>query len=335
MVKKVIVKKILSDEETEKMKGVVLPKGYFKKVFKEDVDVYTEDGKPLLRFRKGVLSQKNVDKAYDNMIKHARKYTSQRGTTAGKQKGKNFTIKSNKPIRSNIIGYFDGITIMQKYMVKKNNLKTPKCRQTGFTANEPEKWKKIVPLVQDIAEQYKKLFPEYYKYQFKQADKTVYRIPGTPFSTVTTNLNLQTAAHTDRGNLARSMGNLVVIEKGKYKGGYTGFPQYGEAVDVRSGDFLGMDIHQVHGNTPIESKDENHERLSLVSYLREKIVEKCQDDKKILPGDYFKDKKNKDKVKKKAASAKKKAAKKTKKKTPKSKSKRKTAKKKSKILGIF
>ena len=224
---------------------------------------------------------------------------------------------------------------MQKYMVKKNNLKTPKCRQTGFTASEPEKWKKIVPLIQDIAEQYKKLFPEYYKYQFKQADKTVYRIPGTPFSTVTTNLNLQTAAHTDRGNLARSMGNLVVIEKGKYKGGYTGFPQYGVAVDVRSGDFLGMDIHQVHGNTPIESKDENHERLSLVSYLREKIVEKCQDDKKILPGDYFKDKKNKDKAKKKAASAKKKAAKKTKKKTPKSKSKRKTAKKKSKILGIF
>ena len=272
MVKKVIVKKILSDEETEKIKGTVLPKGYFKQVFKEDIDVYTEDGKPLLRFRKGVLSQKNVDQAYENMIDHARKLTSNRGMTAGKQKGKKFTIKSNKPIRSNVMGYFDGTTIMQRYMIKKNNLKVPKCRQTGFTANNPEKWKKIVPLMQDIGKQYKNLFPKQYNYQLKQAKKTVYRIEGTPFSTLTTNLNLQTAAHTDRGNLDNSMGNLVVIEKGKYKGGYTGYPQYGVAVDVRSGDFLGMDIHQVHGNTPIEGKEGEYERLSLVSYLREKIV---------------------------------------------------------------
>ena len=32
------------------------------------------------------------------------------------------------------------------------------------------------------------------------------------------------------------------LEEGKYKGGYTGFPQYGVCVDVRHGDFLGMDV---------------------------------------------------------------------------------------------
>ena len=30
------------------------------------------------------------------------------------------------------------------------------CRQTGFTADNPEKWAKIVPLMQDIDKQYKK-----------------------------------------------------------------------------------------------------------------------------------------------------------------------------------
>jgi hypothetical protein len=68
-----------------------------------------------------------------------------------------------------------------------------------------------------------------------------------------------------------------VIEKGApYEGNYTGFPQYGCAVDCRTGDFLAMDVHQVHGNSPMKPKDETSQRLSLVSYLREGIVNKCK-----------------------------------------------------------
>ena len=59
------------------------------------------------------------------------------------------------------------------------------------------------------------------------------------------------------------------------------------AVDVQTGDFLAMNIHLLHGNTPIEGKPGEFERLSLVSYLREGIVEKCKDDKRILPANYF------------------------------------------------
>ena len=51
MVKRLLLK-ILTDEETEMMKGRKLPKGYFKTILRENADVYTEDGIPLLRFRK-------------------------------------------------------------------------------------------------------------------------------------------------------------------------------------------------------------------------------------------------------------------------------------------
>ena len=69
---------------------------------------------------------------------------------------------------------------------------------------------------------------------------------------------------------------LVVLEEGKYNGGYTGFPQYGVCVDVRHGDFLGMDVHKYHCNTQIKPITKDYSRLSLVCYLREKMV-RCKD----------------------------------------------------------
>ena len=74
-----------------------------------------------------------------------------------------------------------------------------------------------------------------------------------------------------------------------YQGGYIGFPKYGIAVDVRQGDFLAMDVHQYHCNTPIKvgkmcnkksniknnrQKTKKHGRLSIVCYLRKNML-KC------------------------------------------------------------
>jgi hypothetical protein len=90
-------------------------------------------------------------------------------------------------------------------------------------------------------------------------------------------MNFRTAAHSDTGDWPAGFGNLVVLEHGApYTGSYTGFPQYGVAVDCREGDFLAMDVHQIHGNTPMYPEDKTSIRLSLVSYLREGIVKKCK-----------------------------------------------------------
>jgi hypothetical protein len=182
---------------------------------------------------------------------------------------------------SNIIGYFDKWTIGQKSIFKRSNIKRPgPCRLTSFNTKFPEKFAKIVPLIKDIDEQYKELCPEEHESQRKAAKSTPFHIKGTAFSTVTTNLNFRTAAHQDAGDWPTGFGNLVVIEKGApYKGSYTGFPQYGVAVDCRTGDFLAMDVHQVHANSPFQPEDETSQRISLVSYLREGIVKRCSDQK--------------------------------------------------------
>jgi hypothetical protein len=89
-------------------------------------------------------------------------------------------------------------------------------------------------------------------------------------------VNFQTTVHTDKGDDEEGFGNLAVIEKGKYTGGETCFPQYGLGVDVRTGDIIYMDVHQPHGNLPINLESKDAERLSIVCYLRKKIWEQTK-----------------------------------------------------------
>ena len=150
----------------------------------------------------------------------------------------------------------------------------PPCRTTAFTSQQVEKWKKVIPLIKSIDKQFKLLIPDKYKVQYNRARKTPWYINGTSFSTVTINFNWRTALHQDSGDLDEGFGNLVVLEEGKYTGGYTGFPQYGVCVDVRHGDFLGMDVHEWHCNTKIKPITKDYSRLSLVCYLRKNMI-KC------------------------------------------------------------
>lgn len=273
------VKKILTDEETTAKKGVFIKDSMYPVVLKDDADVYTEDGELLLRFRKNVLSQNAIDDAYEALQEHMKKTTTDRGTASGSDKG--LGTGEKKPVMSNILGYFDKWSISQKATFKNSKIRYPgPCRLCTFNVKNPEKWKKVVPLIQEIDAQYEKLCPKEYADQRKAAKSTPFHIKGTAFSTITTNLNFRTAAHTDSGDWPTGFGNLVVIEKGShYDGAYTGFPQYGVAVDCRNGDFLAMDVHQVHGNSPMDPQDETSHRLSLVSYLREGIINKCGNQK--------------------------------------------------------
>ena len=105
---------------------------------------------------------------------------------------------------------------------------------------------------------FEKLIPEAYQKQLSRAnEKSHLKIPETSFSTITINRNFRTALHKDAGDFSEGFGNLTVIERGSYHGGYTVFPQFGVGVDVRSGDFLAMDVHQWHSNTAIFETEED------------------------------------------------------------------------------
>ena len=94
----------------------------------------------------------------------------------------------------------------------------------------------------------------------------------TPFTTVTSNYNWRTSMHKDRGDFKGGLGNLTILGDDTYKGGHLGFPQFRVAVDVRPMDFVLMDVHQWHCNTPLKA-DKDNVRLSFVCYFREKMVD--------------------------------------------------------------
>ena len=273
------VRKILTDEETHDRLAQFMTEEDYPLVLKGDADVYNEEGKLLLRVRKNVLSKEKIDDAYEAMKDFITNKSTDRGVASGSEPG--LETGQKNPVMSNIIGYFDKWGISQRATFKRSGIKYPgPCRLTSFNAKFPEKFAKIEPLIKEIDEQYKELCPAEHKDQLEAAESTPFHIEGTAFSTVTTNLNFRTAVHKDSGDWPTGFGNLVVIERGSpYKGAYTGFPQYGVAVDCREGDFLAMDVHQPHGNSPMIPKDDTSQRISLVSYLREGIVKKAQNQK--------------------------------------------------------
>lgn len=263
------VDKDYDDKELTKILNKKLSRTKIHFIIDHDADVYTKDGKLLLRFRKNVLNKTKVDDFYKNIIGFALNKTSNRGSASGSN---NKNVKDNPEIMTNIVGFFDKLSPKQKQLMriqgKKINIT---ARETRFNMDYPEKFKQMVPLIKEIDGYYKTNIPENYLKQYNKAKETHFRIPGTSFTTVTLNVNLQTTVHVDRGDDDDGFGNLVVIENGKYSGGETCYPQYGIGVDVRTRDILFMNVHEAHGNLPIVLEEPDAKRLSIVCYLRKSV----------------------------------------------------------------
>ena len=272
------VDKIIPDDKMAAMKNKRVIKDMIKMIINDDADVYTTDGKLLMKFRKAVLPDKNIKEFYENVIDFAHNVSGNRGSTSGSKK-KN--IWDNPRIMSNILGYFDRWSPIQKFIFSKNKVKTPlEVRECRFNIEEPEKYAKLMPLVQNIDALYKKHTPEYYEKQRAKANQTHFKIPKTCFTTITTNVNFQTTIHKDKGDDEEGFGNLVVIESGKYDGGETCMPQYGIGVNVRTNDILLMDVHEWHANLPIHLKTPDAKRLSIVCYLRMRVWDRTKNKSK-------------------------------------------------------
>lgn len=168
-------------------------------------------------------------------------------------------------VNSGIAGWFD------RYP------RIPFGRATSYTRDHFEKFQMAFPFLQTLAKGFKELMPWRYANQMDAASKIDqgFLVPGTPFTTITVNKTFRTAAHYDAGDLDSGLSNLLVLSNnGNYSGGYLVAPEYRVAVNVRPGDLLLINNHEVmHGNTPIVLEDDEAERVSLVCYFREKMLE--------------------------------------------------------------
>ena len=294
-----IFEKKMSDEKIKKKEGDYFDESHYDIIVNYDADVYYIDesgNKKLLgKFRKKVLPTNLCNIGMDNLKEAAKKYHDNRGAAAGKIDISKLPSYANDPSKWNsksnfrISGYYSKITnnlvnncignlsqsnIIGYFDRRDRNLgkDAPKCRTTAFTSQQVDKWLKVLPLIKQIDRQFKLLIPDRYNLQYNRAKQTPWRIKNTCFSTLTINYNWRTALHKDSGDYDKGYGNLVVLEEGKYKGGYTGFPQFGVAFDVRNGDFLAMDVHEWHCNTKIKPITKDYSRVSLVAYLRKNMI---------------------------------------------------------------
>ena len=318
-VKQVILEPKLTEDQIKAREGTYFSEKDADTIFDTDVDVYAKDpeapgGKRLLaRLRKNVIPHETLKLAWKNFY-NAASASRNRGAAAGPidlksaywkkrkpteinghsarymENGKVSKMRVNNNVFSSVLGYFEQTPFM----------KLP-CRLTSYTQKYFEQYKAGIPYIQEIDQLFKKLVPDRYQAQYKQAKaNSNFQIADTAFSSVTMNRNFRTGLHMDDGDMRKGFGNLSVIERGRYHGGYTLFPRYKIGFDLRTGDFLAMDVHEWHCNTEMRETEEDkafnkklpsvylnntetgtqgidkpYSRLSFVCYLREKLV-KCK-----------------------------------------------------------
>ena len=325
--KKLVLTKIMTDEQIKDKEGTWFKSNDMKNGivdYNSDIYYLDENGKEVLlaKLRKNVIPDKLIELGWDN-YKDLAKASRGRWSSAGpidpnspywkkrdlvdtvKWKtsyyvnGKKSKMKVNNQVASTPIGFYES----------SNNMVKLPCRLTHFTRTHYDKYENGLPFIQQINELFKQLVPDRYSKQLVKANaKKHLKIPNTAFSTITINRNFRTALHRDAGDLKDGFGNLTCIQRGKYHGGETMFPQFGVGFDLKTGDFLAMDVHEWHCNSKLyetgEDKKYNkslpkvfkdnpdvgtagiytdYTRLSFVCYLREKII-KCPNriDKRYL-----------------------------------------------------
>lgn len=286
--------KLIPDLLFDKYKGHHFDEKEYSVVISANSDgyYYSPEGKKevLFKFRKKRIPMYLQCIATDSFLEYSKKKHSNRGLAAGIPKGQKTARVITKTgqnegeyVSSNISGYFDR-PLRQHNAYFSNGVA---CRTTAFNLNNKEKWLNALPFVKYSSKEYSLLGGKYYcrqKKEYSLIDKKI-KIPGTVFTTITSNYNFRTACHKDTGDYSLGLGNLIVVGK-NYTGGYIGFPQFKVLIKIEPGDFLLMDVHQWHCNTPIKLTNPDGYRLSFVMYLR-KDSKECKKKKVIDSVEYY------------------------------------------------
>ena len=183
------------------------------------------------------------------------------------------TYAAGDILPSAVVGYYDRYS------------RIPYCRMTAFNLENKELFQQAMPYLRAIDRVFAEEMPERYAAQKAMIERTKpdWVIKDTVFTTITVNKSWRTACHKDEGDLKEGFGVMTALwaaeggdglklQMGKAWGNYLIFPKYRVAVSMTAGDVLLADVHEWHGNSPFLGVEKAHERISLVCYMREKMV---------------------------------------------------------------
>lgn len=263
------LRKHLSNEEAELLKGKYLDHTHYDQLVQTDCDAHDMHGNLLFKFRKGAMPMDKLLNGYNN-FKNSIELTEGRGIASGSshkrilKDGTVSNITVGNKVESGNVGYMDA-GAMVKY-----------CRKTAFAKRYFDEFTAGLEFVNEVDRLYKTLCPDQHKKQMAISRGTDinYRLGDTAFTTVTVNKNFRTAVHQDSGDYRDGFGNLIVYREGHYKGGYFVLPEYRVAIDLQNTDVLFVDVHKWHGNTEFTDCSPDWLRISFVLYYRENMI-KC------------------------------------------------------------
>ena len=239
----------------------------------EDTTVYKPDGSILLVLKKRATSLDANVKAW-SVLDKINFTSSNRGTASGLKpikrirkdgtQGKTTAVPERLAVTSFIIGYFD------------RNPRFPFCRPAIWNQKNPEEFKKLFPLCQEVSSRFEELVPDkhFAQAEFVNSVHPDFVIPGSVFTTLTVNKNFRTACHKDAGDFAEGFGSIVCIRSGKFSGGELILPDFRVAVSFDTQDVLFFDVHEWHGNTRIRELTPDAKRCTVVLYCRE-MMNQC------------------------------------------------------------
>jgi len=297
--KRLFLDKIMGDAEAAKLLGTFVKSGDCKHIIKNrSIDVYDKTNhKLIVSIRKGAIPKEHRDNAYDSICASAMKNkTNSRGVASGKL---NFDklppgvveIVEPDKFKSQVV-YDDGYVTNYKISNKVNsmicgyyNYPFGKGKdETAFTRSNPTLWHNFKQTIVYLDYLFRYLYDSKWQKQNEQIGSSPYRIEDTVFSTVTVNLNFQTAIHLDKGDLKDGYSIFFLCKEGKWEGGYLCYPQYGVAIEVEERDFVIMNPHEYHGNSEFmvnglheaipdhEMIKRDYRRLSFVLYFRQGLL---------------------------------------------------------------
>lgn len=152
----------------------------------------------------------------------------------------------------------------------------PYGRPCSYNEKHPELFAKSFPYLNKLNEIFRKELPVRWKCQNDCAQKIDprFRIADTCFTTLTVNHNWRSAAHLDAGDLGGGFSNIsTVSSKDGWGGGELICPEYRAAIKFEPGDLLLVANHTaIHGNAALDP-DMDNDRLSIVAYFRENMLE--------------------------------------------------------------
>jgi hypothetical protein len=168
------------------------------------------------------------------------------------------------PPQSDFVGYYDYLHRRSRELF---------CRKTAWSLAQPGILAISEPLAKAVEYVNKTEDNASWKRQrgFMREVSPDFKYHNSIFSTMTVNLNVQCTLHTDTGDFAGGLGNLVVLELGREDSGILVMPRERVAFLARPGDVLLMNVHHPHANLPLTL---GGTRLTLVLYARLRL-NKC------------------------------------------------------------